>query len=408
MSAPFANRLGKRRRLLLASSAGALILAGVLAVPAAAPAQETFTLTMQATWPAGDPHFVGNFERWAAQVEKHTSGRVQIETLPAGSVVPAFEVLDATSDRIIDGAHAASAYWVGKDRAAVLVQGGPAGAFGMDAWDYWGWVWEGGGHEVVNWFFQDHLGLNVIWFPSGSTGSQSFGWYNVELQSAEDLEGVRLRIPGIPGEIYSQMGVSVITVPGGEILPAGERGVIDAAQYVDPYIDFQMGFHDVWRYHYAPGYDQRVTSLEVFINQDAWAELPEDLQNIITLVTREHHMWWEQFHQASRRPAMNDLVERGVEFRRTPQDILDRSLDYWHEILRAEFEANEAFRRIASSQLEWAAQVVPAKRILEPDYNELADVYWAPGGFVETADFLGFEYKAPEYYGTFTRDAADD
>jgi TRAP-type mannitol/chloroaromatic compound transport system substrate-binding protein len=417
MSAHFENRLGerardatrlKRRRLLLASSAGALALAGVLAAPAAAPAQETYTLTMQATWPAGDEHFVNNFERWAEQVETHTGGRVQIETLPAGAVVPAFEVLDATSDRIIDGAHAASAYWVGKDRAAVLVQGGPAGAFGLDAWDYWGWIWEGGGHEVNNWFYQDHLGLDVVWFPSGSTGSQTLGWFNVELTSAADLQGLRLRIPGIPGEIYGTMGVSVITVPGGEILPAGERGVIDAAQYADPYIDLQMGFHDVWKYIYAPSYDQMVTTLEIFINKSSWDALPADIQAIITLVSREHHMWWEQHQQKNRRIAMDQLNELGVELRRTPQDILDQSLEAWHRILEEEYEVNEAFRRIADSQLEWASHVVVSKRILEPDYKELADVYWAPGGFVETADFLGLDYTAPPYYRAFTEDGASD
>jgi TRAP-type mannitol/chloroaromatic compound transport system substrate-binding protein len=392
------KRPARRRHLLVAGTAAIALLTGA----ATASAQETYTLTMQATWPAGDPHFVHNFERWAEQVEHHTGGRVQIETLPAGAVVPPFEVLDATSERIIDGAHAASAYWVGKDRAAVLVQGGPAGAFGMDAWDYWGWIWEGGGLEEINWFFQEHLGLDVVWFPSGSTGSQSFGWYNKELTSVEDLQGLRLRIPGIPGEIYGEMGVNVITVPGGEILPAGERGVIDAAQYADPYIDLEMGFHDVWRFLYAPGYDQMVTSLEIFINKTQWDALPEDLQNIITLVSREHPMWWEQHQQMNRRPAMDELVERGVEFRRTPQDILDQSLEVWHRILEKEYEANEAFRRLADSQAEWASKVVVAKRILEPDYKELADVYWAPGGFSETADFLGLEYKTPPYYHTFT------
>jgi TRAP-type mannitol/chloroaromatic compound transport system substrate-binding protein len=388
-----------RKHLL--SSAGLAVLAAVVAAPTAAPAQETYRLTMQATWPAGDALFA-NFQRWADQVGKYTSGRVQIEALPAGAVVSAFEVLDAVSDRVIDGGHAASAYWIGKDRAAVLITGGPAGPFGLDAWDYWGWAWEGGGHEVVNWFFQDHLGLDVVWFPSGDTGSQSFGWYNVELSSVEDLEGLRLRIPGIPGEIYSAMGASVITVPGAEILPAGERGVIDAAQYVDPYVDLQMGFHDVWRYHYAPAYDQKATVIELLFNRDAWEELPEDLQAIITLVTREHHFWWEQHQQMNRRFAMDELVERGVEFRRTPQDILDRSLEVWHQILEQEYGANEAFRRIADSQAEWASQVVVAKRILEPDYKELADVYWAPGGFVATSDVLGLEYEVPPYYHTFT------
>jgi TRAP-type mannitol/chloroaromatic compound transport system substrate-binding protein len=392
--------MNMRKHLLLSCLAGAALTVGVVA-GGEVRAQDVRTITMQATWPAGDPHFVHNFQRWASEVERHTGGQVRIDTLPAGAVVPAFEVLDSTSELVIDGAHAASAYWVGKNRAAVLVQGGPGGAFGMDAWDYWGWIWEGGGHEVVNEFYQDVLGLDVVWFPSGSTGSQSLGWFNRELHSAEDLQGLRLRMPGIPGEIYGNMGAAVITVPGGEILPAGERGVIDAAQYADPYIDFEMGFQDVWRYIYAPAYDQKVTSLEIFINRSIWNELPQDLRTIITLVSREHHLWWEQHQQANRQPAMRQLEEIGIQFRKTPDDILDQSLEHWHTIMEREFEANEAFRRIALSQLEWAAKVVPSKRILEPDYNRLADIYWGPGGFVESAEFLEFEYKAPDYYHAF-------
>jgi TRAP-type mannitol/chloroaromatic compound transport system substrate-binding protein len=395
------------RKHLLLSSVGVAALAALVAAPTVAPAQETFNLTMQSTWPAGDPHHL-NFERWAEQVEKHTGGRVQIETLPSGAVVPAFEVLDAVSQQIIDGGHAWSGYWIGKDRASVMVSSGPAGPFGMDSWDYWGWIWEGGGHEVNNWFFQDHLGMNVVWFPSGSTGSQSFGWYNVELTSAEDLRGLRLRIPGIPGEMYGHMGLSVITLPGGEILPAGERGVIDAAEYVDPYIDVRMGFHDVWQYHYAPAYHETVTVAEVLINKDIWDSMPEDLQDIIRLVSREHHMWWEQHQQMNRRLAMDQMVDLGVEFRRTPQDILDESLDAWHQIMQEEYETNEAFRRIANSQMEWASHVVVSKRILEPDYKALADVYWAPGGFVETSDFLEFEYEAPPYYHAFAEEEPTD
>jgi TRAP-type mannitol/chloroaromatic compound transport system substrate-binding protein len=394
-------------RHLYMTAAGFAGLGMVAAAPAPASAQETFNLTMQATWPSGDPHFL-NFSRWAEEVEKHTQGRVQIETLPAGAVVPAFEVLDAVSDHVIDGGHAWSGYWIGKDRASVMVSSGPAGPFGMDSWDYWGWIWLGGGLETNNSFFQDHLGANVVWFPSGSTGSQSFGWYNRELTSAADLQGLRLRIPGIPGEMYERMGLSIITLPGGEIVPAGERGVIDAAEYVDPYIDLQMGFHDIWQYHYAPAYHETVTVAEVLFNKDVWDSFPEDLQETIKLVSREHHMWWEQHQQQNRKLSMDQLVERGVEFRRTPQDILDESIEAWHEIMQAEYETNEAFRNIVHSQLEWAQNTVVSKRILEPDQKALADIYWAPGGFLETNDVIDFQWEAPPYYHAFAEERPTD
>jgi TRAP-type mannitol/chloroaromatic compound transport system substrate-binding protein len=388
------------KRHLAMAAGGAAACALLVAMPGEAPAQETFNLTMQATWPSGDPHF-DNFTRWARQVERLTQGRVQIETLPAGAVVPAFEVLDSVHDGVIDGGHAWSGYWIGKDRAAVMVSSGPAGPFGMNAVDYWGWIWEGGGLEVNNRFFQEYLDTNVVWFPSGSTGPQSLGWFNVEIASAEDFRGQRLRIPGIPGEMYEAMGLSVITLPGGEIVPAGERGVIDAAELAGPYIDIAFGLHDVWQYHYAPAYHEIVTVQELLINKDVWEGLPEDIQFAIEHSLREHHMWWEQHKQHSQKEAMDEMVDLGVVFGRTPDDILELSLEAWHEILEQEYTTNPAFKRIVDSQLEWASHTVVAKRIIEPDYKELADRYWGPGGLLETADYIDFEWEVPTYYDAF-------
>lgn len=370
-----------------------------LALPAGALAQE-FNLTFQSTWPAGDPHHL-MFTRWAEEVEKLTNGRVTIETLPAGAVVPAFEVLDAVHQKIIDGGHAWAGYWVGKNRASVMVSSGPGGPFGMDAVDYWGWIWNGGGLEVNNDFFQNVLDANVFWMPSGSTGPQSLGWYNKELTSADDLRGLRLRIPGIPGEMYAGMGVSVVTLPGGEIVPAGERGVIDAGEFVNPYHDEALGFEDVWDFHYAPAFHETVTVAEVLFNKDVWDSIPADLQEIIKTVTKAHYFWWETHKMNQNRAAMIRLEEKGVEFRRTPDDVLEESLDSWHKILTEEYANNPAFKKIADSQLEWASQNVVARRILEPDWKAIADRYWSPGGLLEESDVIEFEYTAPDYYDSF-------
>lgn len=378
-------------------------LAVLVAVPGVAQAQESFDLTFQSAYPSGDPQFE-HFAWWAERIGTFSGGRLNIEVLPAGAVVPAFEVLDATHDGIIDGAHSWSGFWVGKNRAAVMVSSGPAGPFGMDWTDYWGWLYQGGGLEVNNAFFQEDLGMNVLWRPLLSSGSQPLGWFNQEIASAEDLRGIRLRIPGIPGEMYEGMGVSVVTLPGGEIVPAGDRGVIDAAEFVGPYIDFQLGFQEVWQHYYAPAYHEVVTTAEVLINKDVWDSLPVELQNIYELVSESSMLWWEQHQQRNDKRSMDELQQQGVQFHRTPDDILEESLQVWHRIFQEEYESNDAFRRIANSQLAWAAQVVPARRILEPSYYALADIYWGPGGFLESADFLDdFEWQVPDYYHTFAR-----
>jgi TRAP-type mannitol/chloroaromatic compound transport system substrate-binding protein len=384
-----------RKSQILAAAAAVAVIAPVPGAQA-----DEITLTIQSAYPSGAPQFQG-YQRWVEQVERLTGGRLQIDLLPAGAIVPAFEVLDATHDHVIDGAHAWSGFWVGKDRAAVMVSSGPAGPFGMDWSDYWGWIWIGGGLEVNNWFFQEHLGYDVVWFPAQSDGAQSLGWFNRELHSAEDLRGLTLRIPGIPGDMYERMGVTTVTLPVGEVLPAGERGVIDAAELAGPYVDIAFGLHDVWQYHYAPAYHEIVTVQELLINKDVWEGLPEDIQFAIEHSLREHHIWWEQHKQYSQKEAMDEMVDLGVIFGRTPDDILELSLEAWHEILEQEYTTNEAFKRITDSQLEWAAKTVVAKRIIEPNYKEIADRYWGPGGLLETADFIDFDWEVPPYYETF-------
>lgn len=375
-------------------------IAAALAATGGARAQETVELTFQSAYPAADPQYE-HFVRWAERIEEHSGGRLQIETLPAGSIVPAFEVLDSTHQGVIDGAHAWSGFWVGKDRAAVMVSSGPAGPFGMDWADMWGWYYEGGGLEEVEWFFQDHLDMDVVWRPLLSSGAQPLGWFKQELASADDLRGITLRIPGIPGEMYEGMGVTVVTLPGGEIVPAGERGVIDAGEFVGPYIDYRLGFHDVWNYYHAPAYHEVVTVAEILINKDVWEDLPTELRSIVELVSENSMLRWEQHQQRNDKIHMDLLEEEGVNFRRTPDDILEESLESWHRIFEEEYKNNEAFRRLANSQLEWASHVVTAKRILEVNYHELADRYWGPGGFIEQADYLDFEWEVPDYYGAF-------
>jgi TRAP-type mannitol/chloroaromatic compound transport system substrate-binding protein len=392
------------RNLLTGTALAAIVGIGAFGAPTTALSQE-FNLTFQSTWSSADPHQT-NFVRWTEEIERNTMGRVRIQALPAGAVVPAFEVLDAVHERVIDGGHAWAGYWVGKNRASVMVSSGPGGPFGMDAVDYWGWIWNGGGLEVNNNFFNNVLNADVYWMPMGSSGPQSLGWYNVELTSAEDLRGLRLRIPGIPGEMYADMGLSVITLPGGEIVPAGERGVIDAAEFVNPYHDEALGFEDVWSIHYAPAYHETVTVMEILFNQEVWDSIPEDLQKVITATTQAHYFWWETHKHTQNKGAMERLAEKGVEFRRTPEDILEESLEAWHRIMATEYANNEAFRTIADSQLEYASQAVVARRILEPDWKAIADQYWAPGGLVERGEAVEFEYTAPDYYDRFRPDAS--
>ena len=185
-------------------------------------------------------------------MEKVSGGRLKIEHLPAGAIVGAFEVLDATNRGVIDGGHTAAAYWVGKHFAAGLLCCPPGGPFGMDHHDFLGWMYEGGGLELYQEFYQEVLNMQVVAFPILPIGPQALGWFKDVIRSWDDFKGMKYRIPGVAAEVFKAAGVSVVTLPGAEILPAAERGVIDAAEWVGGLEDLRLGFHNVWKIHYTP------------------------------------------------------------------------------------------------------------------------------------------------------------
>jgi len=173
-----------------------------------------FKLTFQATWPTGLTLYE-NFKWFAARVDKMSGGRLKIKTQPAGAIVPAFEVLDAVNKGVIDGGHAWGAYWVGKNKTAVLFTGGPGGTFGMDFMDYMGWMYEGGGIKLYNEFYQKILKMNVKVIPVMAAGPQAFGWFKKPIKNLADFKGMKCRQTGMASEVYKAMGMTVVNMPGG-------------------------------------------------------------------------------------------------------------------------------------------------------------------------------------------------
>ena len=227
---------------------------------------------MQATWPASLTLYE-NFTMWAERVDKLSGGTLKIETMPAGQVVPAFEVLDATHKKVLDGAHAWGGYWTGKDKTSILFTGGPGGTFGMDFTDFMGWMYYGGGWELLQDFYQKQLKLNVVAFPILPSGPQAFGWFKKPIQTVEDMKGMKCRQTGMAGEVWQALGFTVVNMPGGEIIPSAQRGVIDCAEWVGGVEDLRLGFHNVWKYHYSPGVHENTTVGELLINGDVWKSL---------------------------------------------------------------------------------------------------------------------------------------
>ena len=339
---------------------------------------QNVNLKMQASWPAAQTLYE-NFTYFTDRVSKLTGGQLKIEAMPAGQVVPPFEVLDATHKKVLDGHHSWAGYWVGKNKAGILFTGGP-GALGMDYLDVMGWHYEGGGYELYQEYYQKELKLNVVAFPILPSGPQAFGWFKRPIKSLADFKGMKCRQTGMAAEVWNRMGVTTVNLPGGEIMPAAQRGVIDCAEWVGGVEDLRFGFQNLWKYHYTPGVHESVTIGELVINQDVWKSLSPVHQEIIRSATIETmYRWWAKW-QKQNADALKELREKhGVQVLRTPPDILIAFLKTWDTIAAEEAQKSPFFKKVHDSQRNYASVVVPAKRFYFPPYSFIAGHYWPEG-----------------------------
>jgi TRAP-type mannitol/chloroaromatic compound transport system substrate-binding protein len=344
--------------------------------PTVATAQSPVVLKMQASWPASLTIF-DHFKLVSERVDKLSGGTLKIEALPAGTIVPPFEVLDATHKKVIDGFHSVSYYWVGKNKTGALFTGGPGGTFGMDFVDVLGWMYEGGGLELYQQWYKDVLKLNVVPFPAFPSGPQALGWFKRPIKNLADFKGMKCRQTGLNTEVYTAMGMRTVNLPGGEILPAAERGVIDCAEWVGGIEDLRLGFHNVWKYHYTPGMHETVTMGELAINGDVWDKLSPLHKEIIKSSVTEAFIRWYAKWQRQNADALKEFIEKHkVQVIKTPPEILIDFLKTWDKIAAAEAAKDPFFKKVLESQRAYASVVVPAKRFMFPPYDFAANYYW--------------------------------
>jgi TRAP-type mannitol/chloroaromatic compound transport system substrate-binding protein len=360
---------------LVASLAAAALVAG-LAGPAAAQAPAARTLKMQSTWPASLT-LQDNFKFFGERVDKLTGGSLKIETLAAGQVVPPFEILDATSKKVIDGGHGIAYYWVGKNKAATLFSNTPAGVVGMDHMDFLGWIYEGGGLDLWWEFYQKELKLNVIAFPILPASPQALGWFKRPIKNLADFKGMKCRQTGIVAEIYQRMGMQTVNMPGGEIVPSAQRGVIDCAEWVGGIEDLRLGLPQVWKYHYTPGMHESASIGELIINSEIWASLSPQQQEVIrSAVTETFLRWWVKWQKQNADAIEEMRTKHGTQILRTQPEILTAFLKTWDEIAKEESAKNPFFKKVLDSQKAYAAKVVPAKRFMFPPYSFTANHFY--------------------------------
>jgi TRAP-type mannitol/chloroaromatic compound transport system substrate-binding protein len=256
-------------------------------------------------------------ENFARIVAEMSDGRLTVHVYGAGEIVPAMEVFDAVSQGVVDAGHGAAYYWKGKVPSSVFFTSMP---FGLNAQEMNGWLHYGGGLELWQ---EAYAPYNLVPMAGGSTGVQMAGWFNKEINSVEDLKGLKMRIPGLAGEVFAAAGGTAVTIPGGELYTSMQTGVIDALEWVGPYNDQAFGFQEVAKYYYYPGWHEPGSILEFVVNKDSLEALPKDLQAIVRVAARAASQDMLDEYTARNNAALQSLVnDHGVQLRRLPDDVL--------------------------------------------------------------------------------------
>ncbi len=286
---------------------------------------QSYEWKLVTTWPKNLPGLGSAGENFAQYVGEMSGGRLNVKVFGAGEIVPAFEVFDAVSQGVAQAGHGAAYYWKGKIPAAVFFTAVP---FGMTAQEMNGWLHYGGGLELWRELYAPY---GVVPFAGGSTGVQMAGWFNRELNSAQDLGGLKMRIPGLAGEVFDAAGGTAVRIAGGEIYTSMQTGVIDAVEWVGPYNDRTLGLNEVAKYYYYPGWHEPGAMLEFIVNEQALAALPDDLQAIVRYAARAANQDMLDEFTARNNESLRSLTDAGTQLRRLPDDVLallhDKSVD---------------------------------------------------------------------------------
>jgi TRAP-type mannitol/chloroaromatic compound transport system substrate-binding protein len=366
----------KRTLALAVSSLTTLLTLAVLAPRGQAQAPRTFTWKMQSTWSAGDFHHV-NPTGLVQKIEEMSAGRLKIELVSAGAIVPPFEVLDAVNRGILDAGHAWPGYWTGKHPAATLFGSAPGGPYGMSAEDYLGWIYMAGGLELYNELLQKELKTDVVVFPTFGETPEPMGWFKRPMKTVAEFKGVKFRAAGMSAEVFREMGMTVVTLSGGEIVPALERGVVDAAEFSDPSADMALGLHNVRHFYHMPGIHQPTGIMEFIISRKKWEELPADLKAIIRWASMAEALHYTVKMLDRNSQDLGTLVSKEkVTVVETPRDVMVDVLKAWDRVAERKARENPFFAKVLASQKAWAQRVVPYRRCCHPQYDLAADHYW--------------------------------
>jgi len=325
--------------------------------------KKSYQWKMVTTWPKNLPGLGTAPENLARLVNRMSNGRLQIKVYGAGEIVPAMEVFNAVSSGTVEIGHGAAYYWKGKVPAAQFFTAVP---FGLTAQEMNGWLYYGGGMELWRELYAKY---NLVPLAGGSTGVQMAGWFNKEINSLEDIQGLKMRIPGMGGEVFQRAGGSAVNIPGGEIFTSLQTGVIDATEWVGPYNDLAFGFHQAAKYYYYPGWQEPGPILEVIVNKEAFEQLPDDLKAIVEVACEAVNNNMLAEYTARNNAALKELIENhGVQLRRLPDDVLMELSRISREVVAEVADTDPLARKIFDSFKAFEKDVIA--------YHEISERAW--------------------------------
>jgi TRAP-type mannitol/chloroaromatic compound transport system substrate-binding protein len=351
-----------RRHFLKAAATGSVALAAASSLAKPAISQGAMQWRMQTTWPKNFPGLGTGANKLAELIGAMSGGRLTVEVFGAGEIVPAFETMDAVSSGTIEMGHGAPYYWKGKVAATQFIASTP---FGLNVAEQNAWVALGGGQELADKVYSE---LGCKFFASGNTGVQMGGWFNKEINSTEDYRGLKMRIPGLGGEVVKAAGGNVVNLPGGEIPPALQSGAIDATEWVGPYNDLAFGLYKSAKFYYYPGWHEPATLLDNFINMKAWDSLDDELKAVVASANAHVNAF-----------VLNDFMH-GVTLKKFPDQVLDALGKLSGEVLGDLASGDPMSREVMTSILAFRRQSIAYARVSEQAFYNARTL---PFGYVQ-------------------------
>ncbi len=324
---------------------------------------DSYRWKMVTTWPPNFPVLGEGCTLFADWVREMSGGRMDIRVYGGGELVPALEAFDAVRSGAAEIGSGAAYYWAGKDPATQFFASVP---FGMNAQQLNAWIICGGGMELWQELYAEY---GLVPLLGGNTGVQMGGWFNREINSMDDLQGLKMRMPGLGGKVLEKAGGAPVLLPGGDLYTGLERGVIDATEWIGPYHDYKMGFHQIAKYYYTPGWHETGTALEFFINKQKYDQLPSDLQAILQAASQRLNIWMLSEFETKNSIYLQKLItEEKVEIRRYPEEVLRQLRDYTEEIITEITDRDPFSKKVYESYQKFRQQAAAWSDLTEKVY----------------------------------------